>query len=170
MGKGTPIYIYEIGKDSITLIPKRRDGKNRLTLNYQKRVELIDTKIESKQKMWPNSEEAFRKYFKYVKNYYNDDGKETITNKEFSYGKSTEEKFSFIPFEILEITEDKLIIVAHFYYSYSDREQYSTTHDFSTYWSSNGKTNGKIFQSGQYILSINHNGEIPVDNYRIEKF
>lgn len=37
MGKGTPIYIYEIGKDFITLIPKRRDGKNRLTLNYKKK-------------------------------------------------------------------------------------------------------------------------------------
>lgn len=170
MSKGTPIYIYEIGKDSITLIPKRRDGKNRLTLNYKKRIEVIDTTIESKQKMWPNSAEEFRKYFKYVKNYYNDDDKSTIKNKNFSCGKYTEEEFSFIPFEVSEITEDKLYVVAKFYYSYYDREQYSTTRDFSTYWSSNGKTNGKIYQSGQYILSIKHNGELPVDNYRIEKF
>lgn len=170
MSKGTPIYIYEIGKDFITLIPKRRDGKNRLTLNYKKRIEVTDTTIESKQKMWPNSAEAFRKYFKYVKNYYNDDDKSAIDNKDFAYGKYTEEKFSFIPFEVLEITEDKLYIIARFDYIYSEREQYSTTIDFGTYWSSNGKTLGKIFQSGQYILSIKHNGELPVDNYRIEKF
>lgn len=120
--------------------------------------------------MWPNSAEEFRKYFKYVKNYYNDDGKSTIKNKDFSFGKYTEEEFSFIPFEVSEITEDKLYVVAKFYYSYYDREQYSTTRDFDTYWSSNGRNNGRIFQSGQYILSIKHNGELPVDNYRIEKF
>ena len=170
MGKGTPIYIYEIGKDSITLIPKRRDGKNRLTLNYLKRIELIDTKIESKQKMWPNSEDAFRKYFKYVKNYYNDEGNSSIKNSEFSYGKCVDEKFYFCPFEVSEVTEDKLILSIRFDYSYREAEKYSVTHDFDTYWNSTGKTLGTIFQSGQYILSIKHNGELPIDNYRIEKF